>query len=84
MVSAPGAPRSEAVLVALPAYLRSRSMSNHPGDLLDHCAAVCRSQIIGLIKPWILRPAGETVQIAPPAATIVHDLASQIELTVRG
>jgi DNA-binding transcriptional LysR family regulator len=37
-----------------------------------------------LIKPWILQSAGETVQMAAPAATIVRDLASQIELTARG
>ena len=45
---------------------------------------MCRSQITSLIVPWVLRSAGETVRIAPPAATIVHDLASQIELAVRG
>ena len=84
MVAVPVAPRSEAVLVASPAYLHARSMPNIPGDLLDHRAVVCRSQITGLIKPWVLQSAGETVRIAPPAATIVHDLASQIELTVRG
>ena len=84
MVAVPVAPRSEAVLVASPAYLDARSMPSLPSDLLNHRAVVCRSQITGLIKPWILHSAGETVQIAPPAATIVHDLASQIELTVRG
>ncbi len=84
MVAVPVAPRSEAVLVGSPAYLHARSMPNRPSDLLDHRAVVCRSQITGLIKPWVLQSAGETVRIAPPAATVVHDLASQIELTVRG
>ncbi len=84
MAAVPVAPRSEAVLVASPAYLQARSMPNIPSDLLNHRAVVCRSQITGLIKPWILQSAGETIQIASPAATIVHDLASQIELTVRG
>ena len=84
MVSVPVAPISEAVLVGSPAYLHARSMPNRPSDLLDHRAVVCRSQITGLIKPWVLQSAGETVRIAPPAATVVHDLASQIELTVRG
>ena len=84
MVAVPVAPRSEAVLVASPAYLRARSVPNTPSDLLDHRAVMCRSQITGLIKPWVLKSAGETVRISPPAATIVHDLASQIELTVRG
>jgi len=84
MVAVPVAPRSEAVLVASPGYLHARAMPNSPSDLLSHRALVCRSQTTGLIIPWVLQSAGETVQIAPPAATIVHDLASQIELTVRG
>ena len=84
MVAIPVAPRSEAVLVASPSYLDARSMPTLPTDLLGHRAVVCRSQITGLIKPWILQSAGETVQIVPPAATIVHDLASQVELTVKG
>lgn len=84
MVAVPVAPSSEAILVASPAYLDARSMPNRPSDLLDHRAVVCRSQTTGLIKPWILQSAGETVQMAPSAATIVHDLASQIELTVSG
>jgi DNA-binding transcriptional LysR family regulator len=84
MVAVPVTPSSEAVLVASPAYLHAREMPKLPSDLLNHRAVVCRSQITGLIIPWILQSAGETVQIAPPAATIVHDLASQIELTVRG
>ena len=84
MVAVPIAPESEAVLVASPAYLHARAVPNFPGDLLSHRAVMCRSQITGLIIPWILQSAGETVHIAPPAATIVHDLASQIELTVRG
>lgn len=84
MVAVPVAPRSEAVLVASPAYLHAREMPNLPSDLLNHRAVVCRSQTTGLIIPWILQSAGETVQIVPPAATIIHDLASQIELAVRG
>lgn len=84
MVAVPVAPQSKAVLVASPAYLRARSMPDTPSDLLSHRAVMCRSQINGLIKPWVLQSAGETVQISPPAAMIVHDLASQIELTVRG
>lgn len=84
MVAVQVAPPSEAVLVASPAYLQVRSTPKRPGDLLDHRAVMCRSQITGLIKPWVLQSAGATVEIAPPAATIVHDLSSQIELTVRG
>ena len=84
MVAIPLAPQSEAVLVASPAYLAARSMPAFPTDLLEHRAIMCRSQVTGLIKPWILQSAAEAVQIAPRAATVVHDLASQIELTVRG
>ena len=78
------APRSEAVLVASPAYLQARATPNGPGDLLHHRAVMCRSQSTGSIIPWILQSAGEVVQIVPPAATIVHDLTSQIDLTERG
>ena len=85
MVAVPVAPASEAILVASPHYLRARSSSpNSPDDLLEHRAVMCRSQVTGLIKPWVLRSGDETREIAPPAASIVHDLASQIELTVRG
>jgi DNA-binding transcriptional LysR family regulator len=84
MVAVPVARRSEAILVASPAYLQDRGKPNLPSDLLKHRAVMCRSQITGLIIPWTLQAAGETVQIAPLAAAIVHDLASQIELTVRG
>lgn len=84
MVAVPVAPMSEAVLVASPAYLLARLMPSHPSDLLQHHAVMCRSQATGLIIPWTLQSARETLQIVPPAATIVHDLASQIELAVRG
>ena len=84
MVAVQVAPRSEAVLVASPGYLRGRAALTVPSDLLDHRALVCRSQSTGQIIPWSLQSAGETVQIVPPAAAIVHDLASQIDLAVRG
>ncbi|WFR97561.1 LysR family transcriptional regulator [Rhizobium tumorigenes] len=84
MVAVKAAPASEAVLVASPGYLHDRARPNLPSDLLDHRAVMCRSQITGQIIPWTLQSAAEVVQIVPPAATIVHDLASQIDLTVRG
>ncbi len=84
MVAVPVAPRSEAVLVAAPVYLDARSMPKLPNDLLDHRAVMCRSQVTGLIIPWALQSTGESVQIVSLAATIVHDLASQIDLTVKG
>ena len=84
MVAIAIARKSDAVLVASPAYLRARAIPNLPSDLLEHRAVMCRSQTTGSIIPWTLRSSGESVQIAPPAPTIVHDLASQIELAVRG
>jgi DNA-binding transcriptional LysR family regulator len=84
MVAVPVAPKSEAVLVASPAYLDKGAVPERPSDLLNHRAVMCRSQATGLIIPWSLQSAGETVQISPPAATVVHDLASQIDLTVKG
>ncbi len=84
MVAVQVAPRSEAVLVASATYLRDRAIPNRPSDLMTHRAVMCRSQITGLLIPWTLQSAGETVQIVPQATTIVHDLASQIDLTIRG
>lgn len=84
MVAVPIASKSEAVLVSSPAYLRDHVIPKHPDDLLDHRAIMCRSQIDGLIIPWTLESAGEVVQIVPPTRMIVHDLASQIELALRG
>ncbi len=84
MVAVLVAPKSEAVLVASPAYLHARPTPQVPSDLLKHRAVMCRSQITGSLIPWTLQSAGDTVQIAPPSPTIVHDLTSQIDLTVRG
>lgn len=84
MVAVAVAPESRAVLVASPDYLQARTAPNEPSDLLGHRAIACRSQGTGLIMPWSLQSAGETVQLIPPAATIVHDLASQIDLAIRG
>lgn len=83
MVAVPVAPASEAILVAAPAYLASRITPAHPGDLLEHRAIMCRSQASGVIMPWTLQSADEIVQVSPPAATVIHDLASQIDLAVR-
>ena len=84
MVAVPVAPASEAVLVASPGYVHARTAPEAPSDLLTHRAVMCRSQVTGSIIPWALESRGQTIQITPPAATIVHDLASQIELAVRG
>jgi DNA-binding transcriptional LysR family regulator len=78
------APKSEAILVASPAYLRAQPVPVRPADLLDHRVIACRSQGTGVVIPWTLQSAGKTVQIAPPLATILHDLTSQIDLAVRG
>lgn len=72
------------MLAASPAYLQTRGVPELPDDLLDHRAVMCRSHRTGLIIPWTLQFEGETVQIVPPTASIVHDLASQIDVTVRG
>ena len=78
------APRSKAVLAASADYLKAWGMPNLPGDLLDHRAIMCRSEVTGLTISWSLQSGDETVQIVPPAPTIVHDLGSQIDLAVRG
>ncbi|WP_163879934.1 LysR family transcriptional regulator [Rhizobium laguerreae] len=84
MVAVKIAPPSAAILVAAPAYLASRSVPENPSDLLQHRAIVCRSQITGSIIPWTLVSADDRIQISPSHATIVHDVASQIDLAVRG
>jgi DNA-binding transcriptional LysR family regulator len=84
MVAVQIAPPSTAILVAAPAYLANRPVINNPSDLLQHRAIVCRSQITGSIIPWTLVLDDDRVQISPSDATIVHDLASQIDLAVRG
>lgn len=84
MVAVQVAPASDAVLVASPEYLRDRPVPRHPGDLSGHRGVMCRSQITGLLIPWTLHAAGEVVQTVPQRPTIVHDLASQIDLTMRG
>ncbi|WP_285404861.1 LysR family transcriptional regulator [Luteibacter sp. ME-Dv--P-043b] len=84
MVAKQVAPTSDAILVASPAYLRARPVPATPADLLDHRVIACRSQGTGVVIPWTLQSAGKTVQVAPPLATIVHDLTSQIDLAVRG
>jgi len=85
MVAVPVSPASEAILVASPEYLDRHAMPNAPGDLLHHHHAMaCRSQDTGVVLPWTLHRGDETLKITPPSATIVHDLASQIALAVRG
>ncbi|WP_025100511.1 LysR family transcriptional regulator [Burkholderia sp. A1] len=84
MVAVPVGAASEAILVASPGYLRTRTTPERPDDLLVHRSVACRSQSTGLITPWVLQSAGRTVQMVPPAATVVHDFASQIALTVSG
>lgn len=84
MVAVQVAPASESILVASPLYLQGRAIAKRPSDLVDQRAVMCRSQVTGLILPWNLESAGESVQVVPTAATVVHDLASQIDLTIRG
>lgn len=84
MVAVPIAPPTEAVLVASSEYLGKRGVPDAPADLLAHRAMMCRSQSTGAIIPWRLRSQDEVVEVAPKSVTIVHDLASQIELAVRG
>lgn len=84
MVAVQVAPPSAAILVAAPSYLANRPPPGSPSDLLTHRAIVCRSQLTGSIIPWTLVSADDRIQISLPEATIVHDLASQIDLAARG
>ncbi len=77
-------PGSEALLAAAPGYLRHRPPLEHPADLLDHVAVVCRSRTTGLVRPWAVQRNGDAVQVSPPTRTVVGDLMSQLDLMVRG
>ncbi|WP_092173223.1 LysR substrate-binding domain-containing protein [Pseudomonas sp. NFACC37-1] len=57
---------------------------NPPALCGSRCHARRLSHSSHLIIPWTLESAGEVVQIVPPTRMIVHDLASQIELALRG
>ena len=84
MVAVPIAPPAEAILVASSGYLGKWDAPSTPADLLAHRAMMCRSQSTGAVIPWRLKSENDLVEILPGAVTIVHDLASQIELAVRG
>jgi DNA-binding transcriptional LysR family regulator len=84
MVAVRVAPPAEAVLVASPDYLVTRDAPEQPAHLFDHHALMCRSQSSGAIIPWRLRSAEDLIEIVPKSVTVVHDLASQIALAVRG
>nr|WP_282097555.1 LysR substrate-binding domain-containing protein [Luteibacter sp. SG786] len=84
MVAVPVSPASETILVVSPTYLEHHAMPKVPGDLLKHHAMVCRSQETGVIIPWTLHRGSKAVKVTPSSATIVHDLASQIALAVKG
>jgi DNA-binding transcriptional LysR family regulator len=84
MVAVPIAPKSEAILAASPAYLAIETVPICPSDLLNHRGLMCRSQSTGVILPWLLEHAGGSERIIPGSTTVVHDLASQIQLAVKG
>ena len=84
MVAVPIAAPTEAILVASSRYLEKRGVPHAPADLLAHRAMMCRSQSTGAVIPWRLKSEGDLVKIVPRSVTVVHDLASQIELAVRG
>ena len=77
-------PGSEALLAAAPSCLRHHPAPKRPADLLGHAAVMCRSRTTGLVRPWAVQRNGDTVQVSPPTRTVVGDLASQLDLMVRG
>ncbi|WP_183882686.1 LysR family transcriptional regulator [Rhizobium sp. BK512] len=84
MVAVRVAPESEAVLVASEQYLSSRGTPQDTTDLMTHRCVLCRSQVSGLLLPWRLDRGSESFDVTPVDATIVHDLASQIDLAAKG
>ena len=84
MVAVPVASPSDAILVASQTYLARWGVPEHPADLLNLHGLMCRSQSSGAIIPWRLQSADERAEVLPKSVTVIHDLASQIELAVRG
>jgi len=84
MVAVPVAQPTDAVLVASPGYLERRGVPETLSDLLEHHALMCRSPTSGAIIPWRMKSGGDSMEVLPRSATVVQDLASQIELAVRG
>ena len=75
---------SEAVLVAAPDYLARHGTPVQLADLVAGRAVMGRSALDGRVIAWRLQSDGEPVLVAPRARVIVHDLVSEIDLTVRG
>lgn len=75
---------SEAVLVAAPDYLVRHGTPAELADLVAGRAVMGRSALDGRVIAWRLQSDSEPVLVAPRARVIVHDLVSEIDLTVRG
>ncbi len=84
MVAVKIAGGSTAIVVAAPAYLARRTEPIEPKDLTTHVAVVTRREMTGPLNTWKLQHGQKTIQLLPPAAMIVQDLLSEIELIVRG
>jgi DNA-binding transcriptional LysR family regulator len=79
-ISAP----SEAILAASPGYLGQHGTPGGLADLMGARAVLGRQALDGQVVDWKLQGPGGPVQVAPGRRVIVHDLVSEIDLTVRG
>ncbi len=75
---------STAIVVAAPSYFARRNQPTEPSDLMNHIAIVTRREMTGPLNLWTLKHGQKTIQLQPPAAMIVQDLVSEIDLVVRG
>lgn len=78
-------PASVSVLTAAPAYLAGHPAPSEPSGVLEHDTIVCRSRTTGIIVPWLLvAEENDSCRIDPRAPTVVGDMATQVDLTIRG
>lgn len=75
---------SEAIVVDAPEYLAKRTEPLEPNDLTTHAAVVTRREMTERLNLWKLQHGQKTDQLLPPVTMIVQELASEIDLIVRG
>jgi len=64
----------EEVLMAAPAYLRTRTRPQKPEDLRDHWCVRRRSSWDGTVQPWVLQRGDEKAAPAVGAHFVANDL----------
>lgn len=77
-------PASSRVLVASAGYLLRNGTPKSLDALAAHSNISCRSLATGVVSPWVLSAGLETRRLDVPMRLITSDLATAIDLAVRG